>query len=955
MKKRSILSLALVVAMVMTSFPVVAAEENVVPEQVIVQQGGTVQLKTVDSSDLAYVYESSDEYVAVVSKDGDVTAVSEGSCEITATAYYGEKAVGVKKTPVTVTATTEGSGEEPGGGEESGSGEEPGGGDEDPDETTLPEGITTFVFDGSKITVIEGTDTNYSIVNMAGDEIEAAGTDTDGNAYYIAADSDVAAVEIAKKGGSYAFEGTASDSSISVKKDSTAKVSILSVAGTTNTLTDNAYNNDDIYTDNSNAENAVIKAKDGSDVTIGGTGKLIINGNGKNGIKAATNLTIEDVDLTVKSVNNAIASDTEMTIKSGTINVESGNDGIKSCNDEAPIGSITIEGGNITVDSVGDCIVATRTLTISGGTFDLTAYDGYDAVYNGDDASYPSAKGLKAAGSYIVTSDSGTETEVELVEENELSITGGNFKINTADDAIHSDGDATITGGEFEISTGDDAIHANYYMTLGTENAQQAVPAFKVKSCYESIEAATINIYSGDYEMYCSDDIINAANADLKGWTYQLNIYGGTFYSSTSKGDGYDSNGNISLYGGTHVIMSDIGLGENNEPLDCDGSLTLSGATVLAIGRAGMGVSYSSASTNAYVKFGSSSGGGFRPGQGGTTTSSVSITPGSKVAVLDASGNVLMETTTYWDAINNGKKASYVMYTSPELAYGSNCTLSVDGTQAATGTASASAGIKSMSVEEESALSINVTKAEKPEVEFKYVFVSEDPEIATVSETGIITGVKKGNTVINATVFANDIEIFSGTYDVQVKKALPFIDVQAGDWYYDTVEYAYENAIMTGLTDTVFGPNDNLARAQLAVILYRMSGDEAVEYSDVFPDVEDDIWYTDGILWASSKGIVTGYTDTGLFRPSQNISREQIAVMLHRYAKGLNLDNGVRAEFDKFQDAANVSEYADEAMQWAVGNGIITGKYEGTIIDPQGNATRAECATMISRFLKLAE
>ena len=545
MKKRSILSLALVVAMVMTSFPVVVAEENVVPEQVIVQQGGTVQLKTVDSSDLAYVYESSDEYVAVVSKDGDVTAVSEGSFEITATAYYGEKAVGVKKTPVTVTATTEGSGEEPGGG------------DEDPDETTLPEGITTFVFDGSKITVIEGTDTNYSIVNMAGDEIEAAGTDTDGNAYYIAADSDVAAVEIAKKGGSYAFEGTASDSSISVKKDSTAKVSILSVAGTTNTLTDNAYNNDDIYTDNSNAENAVIKAKDGSDVTIGGTGKLIINGNGKNGIKAATNLTIEDVDLTVKSVNNAIASDTEMTIKSGTINVESGNDGIKSCNDEAPIGSITIEGGNITVDSVGDCIVATRTLTISGGTFDLTAYDGYDAVYNGDDASYPSAKGLKAAGSYIVTSDSGTETEVELVEENELSITGGNFKINTADDAIHSDGDTTITGGEFEISTGDDAIHANYYMTLGTENAQQAVPAFKVKSCYESIEAATINIYSGDYEMYCSDDIINVANADLKGWTYQLNIYGGTFYSSTSKGDGCDSNGIISLYGGTHVIMSD--------------------------------------------------------------------------------------------------------------------------------------------------------------------------------------------------------------------------------------------------------------------------------------------------------------------------------------------------------------------------------------------------------------
>ena len=88
---------------------------------------------------------------------------------------------------------------------------------------------------------------------------------------------------------------------------------------TTNKLTDDAYNNDDIYTDNGNAENAVIKAKAGSDVTIGGTGTLIVTGNGKNGIKAANKLTIEDVNLTVTAENNAIASDTEMLIKSGTI------------------------------------------------------------------------------------------------------------------------------------------------------------------------------------------------------------------------------------------------------------------------------------------------------------------------------------------------------------------------------------------------------------------------------------------------------------------------------------------------------------------------------------------------------------------------------------------------------------------------------------------------------------
>lgn len=168
-------------------------------------------------------------------------------------------------------------------GGETGGGETDGGGT-DKEEAEVPEGITTFVFDGNKVTVVEGADTNYGIVDKAGD---------------------------------------------------------------------------DVYTDNGDAESAVIKAKDGSDVTIGGTGTLIVNGNGKNGIKAATKLTIEDVNLSVTAPNNAIASDTEMTINSGTISVESGNDGIKSSNDDAPIGSITIEGGDITVNSTGDCIVAT--------------------------------------------------------------------------------------------------------------------------------------------------------------------------------------------------------------------------------------------------------------------------------------------------------------------------------------------------------------------------------------------------------------------------------------------------------------------------------------------------------------------------------------------------------------------------------------------------------------------
>ena len=106
------------------------------------------------------------------------------------------------------------------------------------------------------------------------------------------------------------------------------------------------------------------------------------------------------------------------------------------------------------------------------------------------------------------------------------------------------------------------------------------------------------------------------------------------------------------------------------------------------------------------------------------------------------------------------------------------------------------------------------------------------------------------------------------------------------------------------------------------------------------------------ILWAAGTKVVTGYTDTRLFGTSDIINREQMAVMMYRYADYLEYDISKKADFDKFADAASVSEFAEKAMKWAVGNGIITGKYEGTKIDPQGGALRGECAVIIQRFME---
>ena len=160
----------------------------------------------------------------------------------------------------------------------------------------------------------------------------------------------------------------------------------------------------------------------------------------------------------------------------------------------------------------------------------------------------------------------------------------------------------------------------------------------------------------------------------------------------------------------------------------------------------------------------------------------------------------------------------------------------------------------------------------------------------------------------------------------------------------------YALGLMTGLNDTYFGAADPLARAQFATILYRINGEPEVGYSPEFADVPDGVWYTDPILWASEQGVVTGYSN-GNFGPGDYINREQMAVMMYRYALSRGYDTSSRADFGSFTDGAYVSDFAVEAMQWAVGTGIISGKDNQTRLDPQGNANRAECATIITRFV----
>lgn len=180
---------------------------------------------------------------------------------------------------------------------------------------------------------------------------------------------------------------------------------------------------------------------------------------------------------------------------------------------------------------------------------------------------------------------------------------------------------------------------------------------------------------------------------------------------------------------------------------------------------------------------------------------------------------------------------------------------------------------------------------------------------------------------------------------------LPYTDVSETDWYYEYAKDVYEKGLMTGMTETTFGPAENLSRAHFAVILYRMEGEPEVTYSEKFPDVADGQFYTEAVLWAAENGIVTGYTHNGYFGPGDEITREQMATMLYRYAKFKEYDVSATADISGYPDAANVSEFAKEGMSWCVAEEIIIG--DNGALDPQGLTVRAVCATIISRFTEI--
>lgn len=179
---------------------------------------------------------------------------------------------------------------------------------------------------------------------------------------------------------------------------------------------------------------------------------------------------------------------------------------------------------------------------------------------------------------------------------------------------------------------------------------------------------------------------------------------------------------------------------------------------------------------------------------------------------------------------------------------------------------------------------------------------------------------------------------------------LPFADVSGSDWFYNDVRYVYEKGIMDGTGADRFSPNAPLTRAMIVTILYRMAGSPSVSGSSDFTDVAAGKWFAKAVAWAAANGIVNGY-GSGLFGPNDPVTREQLAAILYRYAVyGGMTAVTLEENLGGFADTAQLSAYAIQAMNWAVGQGLINGS--GSNLVPKAQATRAQVAAIIHRYLE---
>lgn len=721
--------------------------------------------------------------------------------------------------------------------------------------------------------------------------------------------------------GTYVFSGDCDNGSITVKKgvtgvtivlngltltnddsaaitlNKTAEASLIAAAGTTNTVAD---------TEGSSDENAAVKVKSGAALAIGGKGTLTVDGNAKNGIKGAADavITVAEVKLNINAVDDGLSCDDELNITGGTLSITAGGDAVKASPDtgdtENPdttsLGNVTISGGTLTLNAAADGIQADGDLTISGGTFHVKTNGGHTTALTDDSAS---CKGFKAGKT--------------------LTVTGGTLTVDSADDALHAGTDVMISGGTLTLATGDDGVHADNDLVIGTKGASStSTPRINITASYEGLEGTTVTVYSGDIDVAASDDGVNAASSTLgeRSDKYAINIAGGDLYIDAGS-DGLDSNNDINITGGkVEVYGADAMM---DAAIDYDGTFTLSGGTLFGAGME------PSAGTQAYIAVGetSPSGGGMGGGPNGQGGGQGMTPPG------DANGSADGNRPT--SPSFSGNTQTDGTFTPPTKPSGGKADGNLPNRESALGIKEGSV----ITVQDSSGKTLYTATAlgSMSSVIFSSADIKEG-ETYTVLVDGTSVGTAEAK--LGTTDSSSSMSTFKpgqgGQPNQNGSQATvgSFKDVPQNSWFVSAVQYVTSSSLMNGTSTTAFSPSATMSRGMLMTVLARYAGESTEDGT---------VWYEKGMNWAKNKGISDGSA------PNRNITREQLAAMLYRYAG----EPDGAADLSAYTDAGSVSAYAEKAVQWCVKNGILTGKTSSTLA-PKATATRAECAAMLQRF-----
>lgn len=398
------------------------------------------------------------------------------------------------------------------------------------------------------------------------------------------------------------------------------KVFLTLADGTVNTLT-----NGGSFTasDESNVD-AVIFAKD--DLTINGSGALLITSPGGHGVVGKDEVTICGGSFEITSAKTAISGKDSLSVSSGVFKLIAGTDAMKSENDDTTLGNVYLAGGSYNLSADGDGVSASGTLTVAGGSYTVLTGSG------GNDTD-KSQKGMKAGSA--------------------LTILDGTIWVSSTDDSIHSNGSITVLAGTLNLSSGDDGVHADDTVTV-------AGGSVTVRESYEGIEGLKICLRGGELEITASDDGLNAGGGgDSSGYGGRggdmfsgnsdalLEISGGTV-TVNAGGDGLDTNGSLNLSGGTVTVYGPTN--DGNGSLDYGTDAAVTGGSLIALGSSGMAVNFRSAT------------------QGAILLNVGSQSAGTTVTLTDADGNVLLSCTAE-------KAFAAVNLTCPKLAQGGTYTV----------------------------------------------------------------------------------------------------------------------------------------------------------------------------------------------------------------------------------------------------------------------------------------